>query len=42
MKTYRAISSSGKDLGTFKSPSKKEAVAYAHLMMGEAVTVKKA
>jgi hypothetical protein len=42
MKTYRAITSSGKDLGTFKAPSKKEAVAYAHLMMGTGLTVKKA
>jgi hypothetical protein len=41
MKTYRALTSSGKDLGTFKAPSKKEAIAYAALMMGETVTVKK-
>jgi len=42
MKTYRALTSSGKDLGTFKAPSKKEAIAYAELLMGEDVAVKKA
>jgi hypothetical protein len=41
MKTYRALTSSGKDLGTFKAPSKKEAVAYAALMMGLPVIIKK-
>jgi hypothetical protein len=42
MKTYRALTSSGLDLGTFKAPSKKEAIAYAALMMGSGLTVKKA
>ena len=42
MTTYRASSSTGKDLGTFKAPSKKEAIAYVNLMMGAGVTVKKA
>jgi len=42
MKTYRALTTTGKDLGTFKAPSKKEAITYAALMMGEPATVKKA
>jgi hypothetical protein len=42
MNTYRALTSSGLDLGTFKAPSKKEAMAYAVLMMGSGLTVKKA
>ena len=40
MKTYRALTITGKDIGTFKAPSMTEAVAYAHLVMGERVTVK--
>lgn len=42
MKTYRALNTTGKDLGTFKAPTMKEAIAYAHLMVGELVTVKSA